>query len=190
MQISVRPGLQNDRLYMNAETIAHTIMFILAPAVMLNATAVFFNGLLSDYALLNERMRKLAFEKLELFRVVQDALSLERLQEIDTELPAMLHRHKTLRNAILLISIAIALYVLTMLLLGLAAFGALWVERVALALFLFSTALMLVGILNKVLEVRSSHGAVAFEVERIRNLPRQFQNQSVKGRYEDGFGTG
>jgi hypothetical protein len=53
---------------MNAEMIAHTIMFILAPAVMLNATAVFFNGLLGDYALLNERMRRLARERLELFK--------------------------------------------------------------------------------------------------------------------------
>jgi polyferredoxin len=166
---------------MNVETIAHTIMFILAPAVMINASAVFFNGLLSDNAVLNDRMRKLAFEKLELLRAVQDGLSLERLQEIDTELPTMLYRHKMLRNAILLISVAIALYVVTMLLIALAAFGALWVERIALILFLFSTALMLVGILYKVSEVRGSHEAVAFEVERIRSLPRQFQNQGVKG---------
>jgi Protein of unknown function (DUF2721) len=165
---------------MNAEMIAHTIMFILAPAVMLNATAVFFNGLLGDYALLNERMRRLARERLELLRAVQDSLNLERLQEIDTELPAMLHRHKMLRNAILLISIAIALYVLTMLLIGLAAFGALWAEMVALVLFLFSTTLMLIGILFKVLEVYSSHFAVAFEVERIRKLPR-VQSQQVGG---------
>jgi hypothetical protein len=92
----------------------------------------------------------------------------------------MLHRHKMLRNAILLISIAIALYVLTMLLIGLAAFGALWAEMVALVLFLFSTALMLIGILLKVLEVYNSHFAVAFEVERIRKLPR-VQNKQVGG---------
>lgn len=166
---------------MNAEVIARTIMFILAPVVMINASAQFLNGLISYYSALNERMRRLSHERLELLRAVQDALNLERLQEIDTELPAMLHRHKMLRNAILLISIAIALYVLTMLLIGLAAFGALWVEMTALVLFLFSTALMLIGILYKVLEVRSSHDAVAFEVERIRNLPRQFQNQQMKG---------
>lgn len=165
---------------MNAEMIAHTIMFILALAVMLNATAVLFNGLLSDSALLNERMRRLAYEGLELLRAVQDVLNLERLQEIDTELPAMLHRHKMLRNAILLISIAIAPYVVTMLLIGLAAFGVLWVETAALILFLFSTALMLVGILYKVLEVHSSHFTVAFEVERIRRLPR-VQHQQVGG---------
>jgi Protein of unknown function (DUF2721) len=166
---------------MNAETIAHTIMFILAPAIVINACAVLLNGLLSDYSLLNDRMRRLAHEKLELLRAVQDALNLERLQEIDTELPTMLHRHKMLRNAILLISIATALYVVTMLLIGLAAFGALWAEMAAIILFLFSTALMLVGILYKVIEVCNSHDAVAFEVERIRNLPREFQNQSVKG---------
>jgi hypothetical protein len=166
---------------MNAETIAHTIMFILAPAVMINASAVFFNGLLSDNAVLNDRMRKLAFEKLELLRAVQDALSLERLQEIDTELPTMLYRHKMLRNAILLISIAIALYVLTMLLIALAVFGVLWIETAALLFFLFGTALMLIGIFYKVLEVCSSHDAVAFEVERIRSLPRQFKNQGMKG---------
>ena len=165
---------------MNAEMIAHTIMFILALAVMLNATAGLFNGLLSDSALLNERMRRLAYERLELLRAVQDALNLERLQEIDTELPAMLHRHKMLRNAILLISIAIAPYIVTMLLIVLAAFGVLWVETAALILFLFSTALMLVGILYKVLEVHSSHFTVAFEVERTGRLLR-VQHQQVGG---------
>jgi hypothetical protein len=161
-----------------AETIAHTIMFILAPVVMINASAVFFNGLLGDYATLNDRMGRLSLEKLGLLGTAQNTLHLERLEEIDTELPQMLHRHKMLRNALLLISIAIALYVLTILLIGLATFGTPWIELAALVLFLINTLLILCGILYKVFEVRSSHSAVAFEVERIRQLP--FQHQSMK----------
>lgn len=157
---------------MSAELIARTIMFILAPVVMVNASAQILNGLLGYYSTLNDRMRRLSHERLELLRPAPDALTVERLQEIDTELPGMLHRHGMMRSAILLMSIAIALYVTTMLLIGVAAFGAGWVEMLALGMFLLSTVLMLFGVLFKVLEVHSSHDAVAFEVERIRGLPR------------------
>lgn len=44
---------------MNPEVLARTIMFILAPVVMVNASAQLLNGLLAYYAGLDERMRRL-----------------------------------------------------------------------------------------------------------------------------------
>jgi hypothetical protein len=155
---------------MSAEVIARTIMFILAPVVMVNATAQVLNGVLSHYAGLNDRMRKLAHERLELLRANADPFMAERLREIDAQLPDMLHRHHLTRNAILYMSISIGLYVLTMLLIALATFGASWVETLALIVFLISTVGMLLGIGFKVLEIRNSHRAVQFEVERIVHL--------------------
>lgn len=155
---------------MSAEIIARTIMFILAPVVMVNATAQVLNGVLAYYAGLNDRMRRLARERLELLRGNPDPFMAERLREIDTQLPDMLHRHHLTRNAILYMSISIGLYVLTMLLIALAAFGASWVETLALIVFLLSTLSMLIGICFKVLEIRSSHRAVEFEVRRVSKL--------------------
>lgn len=155
---------------MTAETIARTIMFILAPVVMVNATAQVLNGVLAYYAGLNDRMRRLAHERLEMLRGSVDGYTAERLQEIDTQLPDMLSRHKLTRNAIFYMSISIGLYVLTMLAIALAAFGAVWVEMLALVLFLVSTLSMLAGITFKVLEIRSSHRAVEFEVQRVSKL--------------------
>lgn len=156
---------------MSAELIARTIMFILAPVVMVNATAQVLNGVLSYYAGLNDRMRRLAHERLEMLRSSADAFTAERLGEIDAQLPDMLARHKLTRNAILYMSFSIGLYVLTMLLIALAALGASWVQTLALIVFLISTLSMLTGISFKVLEIRRSHRAVEYEVERIANLP-------------------
>lgn len=156
---------------MSAELIARTIMFVLAPVVMVNASAQLLNGLLGYYAAVDERMRRLAHERLELLRVALDALAAERLQEIDLELPDMVQRHRATRDAILLLSVGIVLYVVTMLLIGLAAFGSAWVETLALAVFFLGTATMLAGVLVRVQEIRSSHRAVMFEIDRIRSLP-------------------
>jgi hypothetical protein len=153
-----------------AETIARTIMFILAPVVMVNATALILNGVLAYYDGLNDRMRRLAKERLELLRGAADAFTAERLREIDAQLPDMLSRHKLTRDAIFYMSVSIGLYVLTMLLIALAAFGAVWVEALALVLFLVSTVCMLIGIAFKVLEIRSSHRAVELEVQRVSKL--------------------
>jgi hypothetical protein len=51
---------------LNAETITHTIQFILAPVVMVSSCAILVGGMLSRYAELKDRLRALARERLDL----------------------------------------------------------------------------------------------------------------------------
>ncbi|MBF6593004.1 MAG: DUF2721 domain-containing protein [Thermaceae bacterium] len=159
---------------MNAEMIARTIGFILAPAVMVTACAVTLNGLLTHYAAINDRLRVLVKERLELLRLRVEAsprLFLgERLEEIDAQLPELLMRHKLMRDSILLVFIAVLLYVVSMLVIALAAFGADWIATLALGLFLLGTAVLLSGTLLTAMEIYRSHSAVGYEVQQVSRL--------------------
>jgi uncharacterized membrane protein YphA (DoxX/SURF4 family) len=53
---------------MNAEMPPRTIQLILAPVVMVTACAILLAGLLSRFAALNDRLRLLARERLDLLR--------------------------------------------------------------------------------------------------------------------------
>ncbi len=155
---------------MNVEMIARTIQFILAPAVMVNACAVMLGGLLAHYAAINQRLRGMARERLEVLRNQPDPIAQERLSELDIQAPDLLNRHKLVRDSILAVFSAVALYVLSMLAIALAAFSAAWVATLALALFLIGTTVMLMGVMYVVLEIRNSHRAVEFEVQRVSKL--------------------
>ena len=51
---------------MSAETVTRTIQLILAPVVMLSACSVFVGGVLAHYAAINDRIRTMVHERLEL----------------------------------------------------------------------------------------------------------------------------
>jgi Protein of unknown function (DUF2721) len=157
------------------EMIAKTMQFILAPTVMVNACAVLLTGLLAHYGAINDRLRNLNRERLERLRNaasgIDAALTLERLNEIDTQLPELLQRHKLLRNALNFVYSGAVCCVLSMLLIALAnTLESHWVSVAALLVFLLGTASVLIGLLVVSLEIRRSHHAVEFEVLRVSSL--------------------
>jgi Protein of unknown function (DUF2721) len=89
----------------NAQMIAATIQLILAPVVMVSACAILVTGLLSRYAAINDRLRAIGQERLDLLRrkirASEDPFIDERLAEIDYQIPDLLHRHKLAQNAVL-----------------------------------------------------------------------------------------
>ena len=54
---------------MTAETIARTIQLIVAPVVMVTAGAILSGGLLSHAGAINDRLRTLAHERLDVERI-------------------------------------------------------------------------------------------------------------------------
>jgi hypothetical protein len=162
---------------MTLEMIVRTMQFILAPAVMVNACAVLLGGLLAHYATVNSRLREMNRERLECLRDAgrdqTDAITLERLNEIDTQLPELLVRHRLLRNALLFVYSAAAFCVVSMLVIALATLlESLAVSVLALVVFLLGTGLALTGLLVVSLEIRRSHHAIDFEVSRISSIGR------------------
>jgi Protein of unknown function (DUF2721) len=160
---------------MTLEMIAKTMQFILAPTVLVNACAVLLGGLLAHYAAINLRLRGMSRERLERLRDVgsghADTLTLERLSEIDAQLPELLQRHRLVRDALLFVYAGASCCVLSMLLIATAnALESRVVSTLALLVFLTGTALALLGLLVVSLEIRRSHNALEFEVSRVSGI--------------------
>jgi hypothetical protein len=108
---------------MSAATIAQTIQLILAPVVMVTACAILVGGIVSHYAAINDRLRTLTRERLDLLRGPNGALSsaftsgdafrTERLQEIDRQVPHLARRLDLIHHALLAVYGAILIFVLS-----------------------------------------------------------------------------
>ncbi len=160
---------------MGVESVSRTIQFILAPAVMISACAIILGGILGRFAAINDRLRNQAHERLDLIRSSQmgtaDVLVVERIREIDAQVPDLMHRFKLLHDAILILYCAMLAFILTMLVIALA----LQVESVmaslaALAIFLIGTGILALSIALTIAEMRTSQRAVIYEVQQISSL--------------------
>ncbi len=162
---------------MNAEMVTRIIQTIIAPVVMVNACAILLGGLLNHSAAINDRLRGMARERIELLRTsgaaAADRLLAERLDEIDAQLPDLLQRLSLIRAAVLSVYGAILLLVVDMLVIALAvASAADWLTAAILVVFLIGIGALFLGVVLTVLEARQSQRAIRFEVLRVLALPR------------------
>jgi hypothetical protein len=178
---------------MNAEFVAQTIQLILTPAVMVTTCAIMLGGLLAHYGAINDRLRALARERLEIWQSSTTNLTAtsspdsalpgdsapskhttfitERLREIDTQLPDLLRRHTMMRNAVLSGYAAVVSFLTSMVIIALAALiQSTIVAFAALLIFLAGTTILLIGMLLTTIEIRISHQAVQYETRRIASL--------------------
>ena len=164
---------------MNPEMVAHIIQSILAPVLMINACVISVGALFTRYGGINDRLRTMALERLALLReqrdhilsIGQNFLLRERLQEIDTQIPNLLRRHRLAHHAVVIIYIAVCVFVADMFTIAVSlTTDTTWASSLALLIFLLGISLMLVSIFFTVLEVSTSRGIVIYEVERVMNL--------------------
>lgn len=160
---------------MNAADVAQTIQLIIAPVVLITACAIIQGGILGRFVYVGQRMRSLANERLGLLHSgkIDDAFSLERLQEIDRQIPLLKQRHRLLQKGVLLIYNAISIFLFSMFAIALSVasnFGA--VATLALMCFLLGTCLLLTGVIFAGQEIRMSHQAICYEVDRVTSLAK------------------
>src|SRR6201987_3716529 len=156
---------------MTVQTAARTIQLILAPVGMISACGILLSGMLSPYASINDRIRKLPGERLQLSQLRpaagHEAFAGERLVEIDHQVPMLIARHRQVHHAILLANTAVAILVLSMFVVAATALShSSAVGTVALFVFLAGTAALLGSAAFMGLEVRSSHQSVSYEAMR------------------------
>ncbi len=159
---------------MSADEIAHIIQSILAPVVMVTACAITVGGLVTHYQAVSDRLRLMTRERLDLLREAHDAdpIQHERLSEIDHQAPELVRRHQLVRDAILTIYGAMFMFVACMLAIAIATMSGSPVAAVAiLILFLIGLLALLSGLIMSALEIRVSHLALDYEVQRVLNLP-------------------
>lgn len=166
---------------MSVETIGRTIQLILAPVVMVTSCAILVGGMLTLYGQINDRLRALAHERLDLLRgpngsldsaaIAGDAYRQERLTEIDGQLPALLRRHEMVHNAVLATYASVLVFVLSMFVIAMAAIlTSPSLAMLALVIFLLGTAVMLAAVLQMALQIRISNDAVRYEVRRVMRV--------------------
>jgi hypothetical protein len=161
---------------MTVKTAAMTIQLILAPVVMVSACGILLSGMLNHYGNINDRIRRLTTERLQLSQLRpmdgHDVFAGERLVEIDHEVPMLIVRHRQVQQAILLANTSVAILVLSMFIIAAAALThSSAIGTVALFVFLSGAAALLGSAAFMVLEVRSSHRSVSYEAMRVVELP-------------------
>jgi len=161
-------------------TAISAIQAMVAPVVLITAAALLSGALLGMYGAVNDRMRAMSHERLDiltgadgtLLAVAQvPASGRERLTQIDAQLPMLLRRHRLLHDAVLLMFAGVAVLVLSVVAIGLAVTNR-WgpVGTVALVLVLVGTVTLLTGLLFAARSIMGSMDAVHYEVERALSL--------------------
>ena len=126
---------------MNAEMVALIIQQVLTPALLTTTCGVMMNALMAHYTGINDRLRAMARERIDLLRAASqghhDPFNEERICEIDTQAPQLLRCHKLMHDAIVTIFSAIVLFIGSMLVIAVAALTHIpWVATAAMCTFL------------------------------------------------------
>ncbi len=151
-------------------TAIQVIQAMLAPALGISAVGLLLLGLSNRYSTIVNRIRLLNDEKRRYVRMLAEGRSLEyadnvRFQSVARQTEGLLMRSRLVRNALLAMQTAIALFVITSLAIGLSLFSdSELVRAAALVSFLTGMAAVLVGILFAGIEIRRSHKIVLLEV--------------------------
>jgi uncharacterized protein DUF2721 len=157
-------------------TAVNAISDMVAPVVLLTVGGVLSNGLITIYSDINNRMREMTRERLEIRRgpagqlLDEDsvaAIDRERLHEIDVQLPMMLRRHRLTGLSVLTIYVAIAVFGLSIVVIAVAVSTHDEIAaRVALGLVVAGTIIMLLGLAVAATSVARSADAITYAVER------------------------
>lgn len=153
---------------MDIETTARAMQYILAPVVMISASALILNGMHGRYTNLNHRLRELARERLKLLSTMTEAsVYNERLDYIDSELPIMLNHYVQVHQAIMIMYLAVMLYVINMFMIAIAyQTQSPVIALTALVFFLIGTATSLIALAVNLREFHNSHELTQHEIRR------------------------
>lgn len=151
-------------------SIVQIIQLMLAPGLMISACGLLLLGMNNKYSLVVNRIRLLNEERRRVLRKFDDPeFSYQenvRIESISKQLEKLTYRVKLVRNAVLFYTIAVALFVITSLLIG---FGYLFVltrlNSLITTLFLLGMVSVLCGVIFAAYETYKGYEIVKFEVE-------------------------
>jgi hypothetical protein len=156
------------------------ISAMVAPVVLLTVGSLISNGMLLVYNRINERLRAMTRERLDLLTGpggdIADAssvpsMSQERLAELRVQVPILTRLHRLTRRAVLVIYLGICVLGVSIIFIAIAVGeNADVIARVALAFVLAGTVIMIVGICVAGVTLLKSADAVMYAVERTSSL--------------------
>jgi hypothetical protein len=170
-------------------TSVNAISAMVAPVVLLTVGGLVTNGLLTVYSDVNDRMREMTRERIEILTgptgeelepASVAAMSRERLEEIRVQIPMMMRRHRLTRLSVLTIYCSIALLGLSIVVIAIAVGQDDEIAgRVALSLVLAGTVVLLLGIGIAGLSLAKSADAITYAVERTQSLDRLSRSRDI-----------
>jgi hypothetical protein len=151
-------------------SIIQIIQLMLAPGLMISACGLLLLGMNNKYSLVVNRIRLLNEERRRVLRKIDDPeFSYQenvRIESISKQLEELTLRVKLVRNAVLYYTIAVALFVITSLLIG---FGYLFnisrLNSFITTLFLLGMISVLCGVIYAAYETYKGYEIVKYEVE-------------------------
>lgn len=160
----------------------NAISAMVAPVVLLTTGGLLSNGLLTVYNSINDRIREMTRERIEILSGPEGEIlersgvrpsGLERLTQIEEQLPRLLRRHQLTRTSLLTIYLAIAVLGLSILIIALAVSeDSESIGRAALGLVLAGTACLISGLAVAATSLAKSADAIPYAVERTQALGR------------------
>jgi len=147
---------------------------MLAPGVMISACALLLLGMNNKYSMVLSRIRSLDDEKRKLiFQDKPEPLKeweINRLSSLSEQTELLYNRIKWVRNAVLMYSIAISLFIMTSLFIGLQSLSEVDYTVVSLMLFLIGMIVVFTGVFCTVLEAWKGFKILTLEVKHTREL--------------------
>lgn len=150
-------------------SIIQVIQLMLAPGLMISACGLLLLGMNNKYSLVVNRIRLLNEERRRvLTRVGERELTYEenvRLESISLQIDKLTLRVKLVRNAVLSYTIAVALFVITSLLIGIQYFAVLNFNVLITIIFLLGMLSVLAGVLYAAYETKEGYNIIQLEVK-------------------------
>jgi hypothetical protein len=151
-------------------SIVDVIQLMLAPGIMISACGLLLLGMNNKYSLVVNRIRMLNEERRRLFSKAgnRDLIYDEslRLESISIQLRRLIFRVGLVKNAVLSYTVAVALFVLTSLMIGAQfVFGEEKINHLITILFLLGMVSVLTGVIFAAYETRKGYEIIQFEVK-------------------------
>jgi len=151
-------------------SIVQIIQLMLAPGIMISACGLLLLGMNNKYSLVVNRIRTLNEERRRaLHKLGEQELSLQenvRFESITKQLERLTYRVGLVRNAVLSYTIAVALFVITSLLIGFSyLFDITRMNSFITVIFLLGMVSVLVGVSFAAYETYKGYEIVKYEVE-------------------------
>lgn len=145
------------------------IQAMLAPGIMISACGLLLLGMNNKYSLIVNRIRLLKEEKRKLYgKNDADDSGSNRISNIELQLSHLIHRISMVRNAVFSYSVAIALFIVSCILIGVktnvALGGFYWI---ILAFFYAGMLSVFTGIIFAAIEVWKGYRIVRIEISEI-----------------------
>jgi len=152
-----------------ATTIIQLIQLMLAPGLMISACGLLLLGMNNKYSLVVNRIRLLNEERRKYLGKHDKEFKYEdnvRIESLSTQIKSLVARVRLVRNAVFAYSVAVGIFVLTSLFIGLNYLtGSDRLDYIIAALFLLGMIAVLIGVIFASYETIKGYNIIQYEVK-------------------------